>query len=576
MNQRRKTGRFAARVAAFPLALLCLFCTALPAFATVEETNYPLPTPLSNNAILYNLQFDKVLYEQNSDALIYPASFAKIMTAVLCYEYRADTGSNPQITVTAEDDLSVNGLGLVVDETLDFDTLLSAMVIGSSNDAAMVLARAVGGSVQEFVQMMNDKAASLGCENTVFCNPTGLHNGAAQTSLSDMVKICAHAYKINDYIQTSSALRFEVPATNKYDKVRVVTNSNLLLNSRSDLGYYVKDTMGINHGYTPQSGYCLATVRETDGAINLALVSGGYKDENKKNSALLDAKELLTYAEKAYEIATVLEKDNVIREVPVRLSDAQDHVLLVAGSSVSTLLPVGFNSVTDISQRVFLTEEELTAPIVEGTSYGSVDLYYKDQLIGSTELVAQRSLAKSEPLALLDAVENFLRLPVVRTILIITAAVIVFFLLLCIVLLFIQQRKKSGLTPKERRERRKLEKELLWKEKLRQQEYFRAQSAARNRRMAEITSELRAAREEHLKRQAAERKREQERARRAAANRAGAPSLSAGRPVPRPAEGCERRPAQAKPRTAPPKQVPAKRPTPSTAQKNNPPRKPRT
>ncbi|MBQ2730653.1 MAG: serine hydrolase [Clostridia bacterium] len=549
MQAKNRAKRLAARIVAGLLALL--FLLMLVPFVRAEgtdETVYPAPSVTSNAALVYNLQYDKVLFAQNDSAPIYPASFAKVMTALLCYEHRQTLGTSVKITVTEEDDLTVNGLGLVVDEELDFDTLLSAMVVGSSNDAAMVLARKVGGTVADFVNRMNEKAAELGCENTHFANPTGLHNGSAQTTLSDVAKICKAAYSINDYMQTSSLLRFEIPATNKNEKVRVVTNSNLLLNPRTDLGYYVKDAMGINHGYTPQSGYCVASVRDTKGAINLVLVSGGYKNEAKQNGALLDAMSLFSYAEKAFEITTVLKRESVMREVPVRLSDTQDHVLLIAGSDVSALLPVGFNRVTDIEERLFLTEEVLEAPIVEGTSYGSVEIYFKGELVGSAELLAQRSLARSTSLALLNSVEEFLRLPVVRLILIILACVVAAFLVLCCILLAVQNRKKSGLTPQQRRAKKKLEKELLWKEKVRQQEYFRVRRKERKIRRDEAIEDFRRARERHLK--------AQEEALRRAEQRAKTAQRPSQRPAPqnrttantannpRPAAGCETRPVQ--------------------------------
>ncbi|MBR6529975.1 MAG: hypothetical protein IKT43_00980 [Clostridia bacterium] len=509
--------RFSARSAAVFLALFLLLAPLNAYALSADDTSYPPPTPLSECAIIYNLQYETVLFEKNADLPIYPASFAKVMTAILCYEYRATLGTNVPITILSEDDLSVNGIGLQVDEVVDFDTLLSAMVIGSANDAATVLARVVSGSVSEFVNRMNERASELGCTETLFCNPTGLHNGAAQTTLSDIKKICARAYEINDYMQTASLLRFEVPITNKSDKVRVLTNSNLLLNPRTDLGYYVKGAMGINHGYTPESGYCVSSVLDAGGAINLVLVAGGYKDENKNNSALLDAKEMFDFAKKAFEVTTVLKKESVIREVEVRLSDSHDHVLLIAGSNVNALLPVGYNAVTDIEQRIFLREEVLTAPIVEGTSYGSLELYYKGEYIGQTELVAQRSLTQSTSLALLDSVESFLRLPLVRMILIIIALAILGFLAVCVILLIIQHRRKSGMTLKEKRAQKRLEKELIQKEKARQEEYFETLRVARRKRNAEIREEFRQARERHLKEQAEAQRRADERARRAAA-----------------------------------------------------------
>lgn len=563
MKHTRKTIRFAAKFAACFFALFFSLGALFVVFAdttTPEDVSYPVPTPLSECGLIYNLQYERVLFQQKADVPIYPASFAKVMSALLAYEYRRDLGTNIAVTVTSDDDLSVGGLGLEADEITDYDALLSAMVVGSANDAANVLARVIDGSIPAFVEHMNRRAGELGCTDTVFQNPTGLHAGGAQTTLNDMAKICAKAYEINDYMQTASLLRYEFAPTNKHDKVRILTTSNLLLNPRTDLGYYVKGAMGINHGSTPQSGNCVCSVRETGGAINLILVSGGYRTESKQNTALLDAKEMFDYAEKAFEIATVLKDESVIQEVPVRLSDTQDHILLIAANRITALLPVGFNAVTDIEQRVFLTEEVLEAPIVEGTAFGSLELYYKGELIGQTELVAQHSLARSASLAIVSSVENFLQHPIVRMILFILAALLIVILVVCVILLIIHQRKKSGLTAAQRRAKRRLENELIKKEKARQEEYIQSERAKNLRRFQKHMQKRRLEKEKRRMEQEEEARRERERARRAQARartQAAPPASSQTRPnaarpsgpvrpaaprrtdLSRPAEGCE-------------------------------------
>lgn len=476
MNNGLSRQAFCARGAVLLLALLLLAASVTPLSVYAEpqeEVLYPAPSTASTYAAIYNLQYDKFLYEKGVDQLIYPASFAKVMSAILFYEYRAEVARPSDVTIRSDDALSLNGIGLKADEVIPFDDLLAASVIGSANDATAVLARVVAGSEAEFVARMNERARELGAQSTNFCNPTGLHNGAAHTTLSDMAKICKHAYEINDYMQTASLLRYELAPTNKTQKARVVTSTNLLLSRNTELGYYVEGAMGINHGYTPESGYCACSVRESDGAINLVLVSGGRKTETKQSTALLDAKALFSYAEKAFFLETVIRKESVILEAPVLLSDTQDHVLLVAGDDVTALLPAGFNAVTDLEKRTFLSAETLSAPIVEGTSYGTLELYYKGELLGSCELLAQRSIARSTSLYLLQSIEEFLKLSVVRLVLFLLIAAIAVFLLLCLIILLYQRRKKSGLTHKQRKEKRQAERELLKKEQARRREYYR-------------------------------------------------------------------------------------------------------
>ncbi len=512
-----KFVKIAARVVAFFLALLFLLGAFLYVFADEEKEAVPLPTPLSKNVLLYNLQYGKVLYEKDSKEKIFPASFAKIMTVILAYEHLADLGTSP--TVTAENVSSLpNGISMEEGEIFRFEDLLAALVVGSSNNTAALLARAISGTEEDFVRRMNERAKELGCVATNFTNPTGLHDDNAYTTLSDVAKICAAAYKINDYMTLSSTTYLELPPTNLRDKPYRVYGSNLLHYNRTDrgYGYYVEGAMGINSGMTFESGYCTASVRETAGAINLVLVSGGYKETSEEAeyiSSYLDAKELFEYAERAFHITTILKKESIIKEIPVTLSDTHDHVLLVTNSDISSILPVDFNPETDIEQRVYLTSETLEAPVMKDTSLGTLELYYEGTLIGSTELVTQRGLSRSTSLALANSVQNFLRLPAVRITLIVLAIVIVSFLLICIILLIIQKQKKNGLSFAEWREKRRRERELIWKEKVRQRDYFRESRKVRRARRAEAIRDFREARERYLKEQAEAERRARERER---------------------------------------------------------------
>lgn len=489
MKHRFLGSKFVVKHTAIFVAL-ALFLSPFAVTAADEVLHSAVAAPELNSAraAVFNLDYGVFLLDKGKDETIYPASYAKIMTALLCFEYLREVGAPADVTITAEDDISAGGLRLAVGEVIPYKDLLYALAIGSSNDAAQVLARVVGGSVTDFVAAMDRRAAELGAVNTHFCNPTGLHNGAAYTTLSDQAKICAQAYKINDYMQAATQIRYVVAATN-LSQERTVTNANYIINPRTDLGYHIKDALGINFGYTAETGYCLSTVCESDdGAVNLILLSGAGKNEAGQNMAFLDAKSLYNYADDGFLLTEILKQGSVVREVPVRLSAGQDHVLLVAGSAVTALLPIQIDPKTDVETRVFLNAETLDAPIVEGTSYGSAELYFEGHFAGSTELIAQRSVSRSTSLYVLSAVEDFLSQPLVRFILLLCAAAIALLLAVCLIFLFAQRRRKDGLTRAQRKALKAKQRVLLDTEKERVRAYNRrwrsAQKARRDARRA--------------------------------------------------------------------------------------------
>ena len=154
-----------------------------------------------------------ILYEKDAHDQLYPASITKIMTALLAMEYnQPDT----QVTITEEDLALEDGSqmsGLAVGDTVTMDQLFHALLIYSANDAAMAIARQVGGSVENFVQMMNDKAASLAMTGTHFANPHGLHDENHYTTAYDVYLMLYAAYQHTEFQNTMSMSSYTLNMT---------------------------------------------------------------------------------------------------------------------------------------------------------------------------------------------------------------------------------------------------------------------------------------------------------------------------------------------------------------------------
>ena len=181
-------------------------------------------------AILYELNTDTILLEQDADMRLFPASTTKMMTALVALEY-----GNPEdvVTVTSE---AVDGLFelgsasyLLNGEEIAFMDLMRYLLIGSGNDAANALAIHVSGSIEGFVNLMNNKARELGCTNTNFMNPHGLHNEEHYTSARDLLIIAKAAMENETIAQLVAEDEVVLPVTNKHDRTTTKFTTNHLL-----------------------------------------------------------------------------------------------------------------------------------------------------------------------------------------------------------------------------------------------------------------------------------------------------------------------------------------------------------
>ena len=164
---------------------------------TVTAAAANAPALDATAALLVSPESDMVLYEKNADEKRYPASTTKIMTALLTLENVSDLSA--VVTAEASDFENVtadsSNAGIKLGEQVTVKDLLYALMLPSANEAAYMLARHVSGSWEQFVDMMNERAAALGCTGTHFCNPCGLHEDDHYTTAHDLYRIAKQAMK---------------------------------------------------------------------------------------------------------------------------------------------------------------------------------------------------------------------------------------------------------------------------------------------------------------------------------------------------------------------------------------------
>ena len=210
-------------------------------------------------ALIVEKNTGKIIYEKEIDEQNYPASTTKILTAILTIE-NCDLEETATVSQSAISKIPTAYVvaPLYVGEEMKVKDLLYALMLKSSNDAAYVLAEHVGGSVEEFAEMMNNKAKEIGCKNTHFVNPNGIDNKNHYTTAYDMYLIANYAMKNETFAKIVSTYQYTLPATNKHPASdRIMKNTNNFVNPNST--YYNENVKGVKTGTTDLAGNCLIT-----------------------------------------------------------------------------------------------------------------------------------------------------------------------------------------------------------------------------------------------------------------------------------------------------------------------------
>ena len=271
--------------------------TATPAVAHSETYSQTADTDLvkgwpegpkieGQSAVLMDAVTDTILYSKNADDRLYPASITKIMTAFLACEY---LDMNDTITMSEAAAYGIEaGSSSIYAETGEVFTVeqaLMALMLESANEMALAIAEKTSGSVKKFVELMNQRAAQLGCENTHFNNPNGLPDETHYTTANDMIKIAKAAWYNPLFRKFVTTQVYEIPPTNKQPETRYLLNHHKMMSGQT---YAYDGVLGGKTGYTEAAGNTLVTYAKNDNtylvAVVMQSVNGAYSD----TKALLD------------------------------------------------------------------------------------------------------------------------------------------------------------------------------------------------------------------------------------------------------------------------------------------------
>jgi len=419
------------KVFSFVLALLILF-SSVPVHAAGNTENFP--SLYSDYIYLAEKSTEKVLFQSNSTTQVATGYLSKIVTGMLVLE--SVTDFEEVVTVTQSDisgTESDTSAFLKNGEEMTVADLLYCLLVRGGCDAANVLARHVSGDVDSFVAKMNEYATSLGCENTVFKNPSGIDAPGQHTTAYDMYLIARAASDSDAYMSYADIAFKRIAPTNKTPDDRYFISNNYMLVTSTSVdkkyrdAYYYSKAHGIMSSETDDSGNSVVTLFRSGETECICVVLNAPRDPDTNfRGSYLDAKALGTWVFSSYRINTIATAKTVICEAPVSRSSKADYVVLTLAQDVTALFPTG-TTVKDF-ETVTTLKENIKAPVKKGQVLGRIEYYYAGELYAASDLVAQNDLDSNTVLIVIDKMMTVISNPITwaSVIAIVVIAIVIF------------------------------------------------------------------------------------------------------------------------------------------------------
>ena len=352
-----------------------LLCCAVMAFfagnAQAEEGEQVESS--ARSAILIERETGMMLLSCNPNEKLPMASTTKVMTALMTLEY----GRLNEVVTVGRNAYGVPGTSIYLNlvEKITLHDLLYGLMLASGNDAAVAIAEHIGGDVDTFCRMMTQRAAELGCSDTVFLTPHGLPKDGHYTTAHDLALIAREAMSHDLFRQIVSTKRASIPWEGRSYQ-RILNNKNKLLAS-------YEGATGIKTGYTKAAGRCLVFGAKRNGleVIGVVLRCGDWFDE---------ASRLMNMGFERYEMFTALSEGETVRVLPVQ-EGTQETVCVLTGEDLSAAVPKGAIPVLEYD-----LPDTVEAGQGRGSQIGEARLIHDGQIIASAPLVLGETLAERD------------------------------------------------------------------------------------------------------------------------------------------------------------------------------------
>ena len=419
--------KFCAILFSFVLVLII----ALPVAAEGESSTLAdnAPSLTAPAAYVVNLDTNIVVYEKNSETPLSAASLTKLMTTLLLLENYQDQLDSISLTAPSyvydliwEQSTNASSADIRRGETQSLRNLLYAMLLPSGNEAAYIVADYMGGgSIDNFVAMMNDEAKAVGCTGTTFVDPCGLNPNNITTArdaylilraltaydvFSTVVGTPSHDMGTND--------RYTTPGT-----YIIQTTDKLITNSSYHRDYTKGGKTGSLGEWQNFAGW---HSQDGESYISILLNVPYDADPEGMRPALVETATIMDWVFDTYTIAPALDTTQPITEVRVAYSTQADTVMLYPADNMMTLLPREGGAA--LTEQVFNVPDQLPAPIKQGDIVGTVTLTIEGETIGTADLIAGSDVSRNQLLYTISRVSLFFSSTYFKVVVILTMLVI--------------------------------------------------------------------------------------------------------------------------------------------------------
>lgn len=367
------------------LAIIIITCQSTLSFADKNINNISIS---SKSGVLMDVTSGKILYEKNCHEKLPPASVTKVMTMLLICE-AIESGKikiSDEVTIS-ENASSMGGSQIFLEpgETQTVDTLLKGIAVASANDACVAMAEYIGGSVEDFVDMMNKKAKDLKMNDTNFVNTNGLPTKKHYTSAYDIAIMSRELLK-HQMIEKYLTTWMDNVVVGKKKATIGLANTNKLIK-------HYNGATGVKTGFTSEAKYCVSASAKRGKTHLVAVILCGETSKDR----FKDASTLLDYGFANFESIKICSKNQKLSTLKLKKADCES-VDLVAKNDLGILIKKGESK--DFTKKIEI-DKSLKLPIKCGTTLGKVKIYRGDKLIGEVEIVNNKNINKASYLQML-------------------------------------------------------------------------------------------------------------------------------------------------------------------------------
>ena len=375
--------------------LLVLLVALFPASGSAQDPEFDLK---AEAALLMEVNSGKIIWEKNNGERLYPASITKIMSLLLVLEQleQGKVSLEDQVWVSARAS-SMGGSEIFLSEgdIVSLENLLIGMAVASANDASIAVAEHVGGSVEAFVEMMNEKARELGMANSHFCNPHGLHDPDHYSSAYDVALM---SLAILEYPRIHRWATIWMDEHFLQGKIR---SGEVYLSNTNRMVRYYQGCDGLKTGFTREAGNGISVTAQRGQTRFLAVVLGSPTVDERYEAARM----LLDHGFGHFKSVPVIDKNAVVATLPID-KGSPARVNVVAAKKLGLLMPRGAEE--EYQQEVKLLPLQL--PLGARQKIGELVVTARDGEKACVDLVVEEPVTRaSQILIFLRLVDRWLR-----------------------------------------------------------------------------------------------------------------------------------------------------------------------